>query len=188
MKRPIILTLLLSMAMPVCAQTADKAPAKPPRLPKAYKELQQQTKPPSSNWLLDADDDTERFRRLQVATGGTEASMFEIGQRLETVHGAITRGHWRLAQHNWEKIRDRMNIAAMKRPSRTANMEDRFLDSGVWKDLQDALRESNPAKSRAAFVTARRTCMECHEAENVAFQNNNPVFDRTGGFADAAAK
>lgn len=188
MKQPFLLALALSVALPVYAQTADKAPVQPPRLPKAYKELQQQTKPPSGNWLLDANDDAERFRRLQVATGGTEASMFEIGQRLETVHGAITRGHWQLARHNWEKIRDRMNIAAMKRPARTANLEDRFLDSGVWKELHDALREGNPEKSRAAFLTARKSCMECHEAENVAFQNGNPVFDKTASFPGAATK
>lgn len=40
-----------------------------PQFPKAYKELANQTKPPSNNWLLDANDDAERFRRLQVVLG-----------------------------------------------------------------------------------------------------------------------
>ncbi len=76
----------------------------------------------------------------------------------------------------------------MKRPTRTANLEDRFLDSGMWKDLQDGLRESSPEKSRAAFLAARKSFMECHDAENVSCQNNNSVFERTISFPGPATK
>jgi protease II len=153
-----------------------------PRFPKAYKELQGQTKPPSNNWLLDANDDAERFRRLQVAIAGTEISMFEIGHRFESVHDAISRGNWRLATHHWDKIRDRMNTATMKRPGRTANLEEKYFDSGIWQALSDALKAADVSKSRTAFLSARQACMDCHRAENVAFQNDNLTFSRTSTF------
>lgn len=179
--------LACGMVAPVLyAQNVSKPPAEPPRFPKAMKELQQQTKPPSGNWLLDANDDTERFRRLQVISGGTETSMLEIAHRFETVHLAISKNNWRLATQNWDKIRDRLNAAAMKRPARTKNLEEKYFDSGVWQALHDALRERDADKSRAAFQNARKTCMGCHEAERVGFQNDNLVFSRTESFPPAS--
>ena len=48
------------------------------RLPKGISGLEQgQAKPPSANWLLDAKDDSERFRRIQIYAGGTYEQMWQ---------------------------------------------------------------------------------------------------------------
>jgi hypothetical protein len=52
------------------------------RLPKGIRGLEVgQAKPPSANWLLDAIDDQERFRRIQIFAGGTYEQMWQIGYR-----------------------------------------------------------------------------------------------------------
>ena len=153
-----------------------------PRFPKQYKELKKQTKPPSSNWLLDANDDTERFRRLQVVAGGTDIPMWEISHRYEELYVAIQNNNWEMGVYHWEKLRDRMNTAAMKRPVRTQNIEGMFLESGVWKSMQDALTSKDPEKMRAQFQVVRQACMACHVAERVGFLNDSSVFKRIGSF------
>lgn len=64
-----------------------------PQFPKAYKDLAKQTKPPSNNWLLDANDDAERFRRLQVVMSGTDIPMWEITYRYEELYTAIKKNN-----------------------------------------------------------------------------------------------
>jgi transcriptional regulator NrdR family protein len=149
------------------------------RFPKAYKELEKQTKPPSNNWLLDANDDTERFRRLQVVLSGTDLPMWEIAYRYEELHVAIQKNNWEMGVYHWEKVRDRINTAAMKRPVRTQNIEGMFLDSGVWKSMHDALISKDPEKMRTQFQFVRQTCMACHIADNVGFLNESSVFKKT---------
>ena len=182
MKKWLFATMLLLLSSTLSAQSVVKPTGNPPRFPKAYKELQQQTKPPSNNWLLDANDDTERFRRLQVALSGTEMSMLEIAHRFESLHIAISKNNWDMGIYNWEKMRDRMNTAAMKRPARTQNLEDAFLENGVWKSMHDALHTGNAENIRAEFHAVRKACMNCHTEEKVGFLNDNAVFSRTEKF------
>lgn len=153
-----------------------------PRFPKADKELAKQTKPPSNNWLLDANDDTERFRRLQVAMGGTDISMWELTYRYEELYRAIEKNNWEMGVYHWDKVRDRMNTAAMKRPGRTQNIEGMFLESGVWQSMRDALVSKLPERMREEFQTVREVCMACHVAENVGFLNDSSAFERTKSF------
>lgn len=165
------------------AQDAMQPTSNAPRFPKAYKELQKQTKPPSNNWLLDANDDTERFRRLQVAASGTDIPMWEIAYRYEELYVAIQRNNGEMGMYHWEKLRDRLNTAAMKRPARTQNIEGMFFDNGTWKSMHDALVSKSPEKMRAQFQVVRQMCMACHIAERVGFLNDSSVFKRTESFA-----
>lgn len=58
------------------------------RLPKGIRGLADgQAKPPSANWLLDAKDDQERFRRVQILAGGTDQQMWQIGYRYQASFG-----------------------------------------------------------------------------------------------------
>jgi hypothetical protein len=182
MQRWVLAILFTILSSALYAQSVVKPTGNPPRFPKAYKELEKQTKPPSSNWLLDANDDTERFRRLQVVLGGTDIPMMEVGYRYEQLYEAILKNNWNMGIYHWEKLRDRMNTAAMKRPVRTQNLEDMFLESGVWKAMHDALTSGNADKVRAQFLTVRQVCMACHVAEKVGFLNDNPVFAKTANF------
>lgn len=60
------------------------APRGESRLPKGVRGLDEgQAKPPSANWLLDAKDDQERFRRIQIYAGGTYEQMWQIGYRYQ---------------------------------------------------------------------------------------------------------
>lgn len=153
------------------------------RLPKGIAGLMEgQAKPPSANWLLDAKDDAERFRRLQIFAGGTYEQMWQIGYRYEQVHRAITDENWDLAAHHWTKLRDVFNIALMKRPNRTPNAEALFLDEN-WRVLDAALKAKDAAKARDVFVSVeRQACLSCHIAEGMEFLNNTPLFRNTASF------
>lgn len=176
----IVLWAEISVAL---AQSMVQPTGNPPRFPKAYEDLQKQTKPPSNNWLLDANDDTERFRRLQVVAGGTDIPMWEISYRYEELYAAIQKNNWEMGVYHWEKLRDRMNTAAMKRPARTQNIEGMFLSSGVWEEMHEALTSKDPEKMRKQFQVVRQTCMACHTAEKVDFLNDSSVFKRTESFS-----
>lgn len=172
----------LAFSSAALAQTTAPPGGEHLRFPKAYKDLQKQTRPPSRDWLLDANDDTERFRRLQVAASGTDIPMWEIGYRYEELYVAIQKNNPEMGIYHWEKLRDRMNTASMKRPARTQNMEGMFLESGVWKGMNDALLSKAPDKMRSQFQVVRQMCIACHVAEKVAFLNDSSVLLRTGSF------
>jgi hypothetical protein len=159
-----------------------------PQFPKAYKDLAKQTKPPSNNWLLDANDDTERFRRLQVAMSGTDIPMWEIAYRYEELYTAIQKNNWEMGVYHWDKLRDRMNTAAMKRPTRTQNIEGMFLEGGEWQSMRDALVSKSPEKIRKEFHEVREVCIACHVAENLGFLNDSSVFKRTESFPPLSKK
>jgi hypothetical protein len=185
MKPRIIAVAVLCAATSIAfAESVVKPTGNTPQFPKAYKELAKQTKPPSNNWLLDANDDTERFRRLQVVMSGTDIPMWEIGYRYEELYVAIQKNNWEMGIYHWDKLRDRMNVSGMKRPVRTQNIEGMFLESGVWQSMRDALKSKSPERMRSEFQTVREVCMACHVAENLGFLNDSSVFKRTESFKD----
>jgi hypothetical protein len=149
-----------------------------PRFPKADGELAKQAKPPSRNWLRDANDDAERMRRIELWAGAGDQEMQEIANRLEELRAAIQKESWDMGIYQLEKIRGRMIVAAIKRPVRTQNLEAMFLDSGVYQAMHDALTTKNGQRARMEFNRARATCMDCHVAEKVGFINESMVFMR----------
>jgi hypothetical protein len=72
----------------------------------------------------------------------------------------------------------------MKRPMRTLNLEDRFLENGAWQNMAKAIESKDSVRARAGFAQARKDCMSCHEAENVEFLNGSSVFERTEVFSN----
>ena len=174
-------TLFLVIALGL---TAGEVSAEPPaaRLPKGIKHLASQQKPPSAQWLLDAENDTERFRRIQTALGGSDMQMVQIGHRFLEMHGAIRKGNVEMGLYHLGKIRDYMNVMGMKRPRRTPNLEGMFLESGTWEAMEAAFKSSDPEKMRRQFQVMRETCMACHVAEKVGFLNDSSVFSQTAGF------
>jgi hypothetical protein len=184
MNRTTCWTYLLATAAWVTAAGvhAQDSPGAAPRLPKGIPRLEEgQAVPPSANWLLDAQDDRERFRRIQIYAGGTYEQMWQVGYRYEQVYRAIVDENWQLGLHHWTKLRDVLNVALMKRPNRTPNAEALFLDD-TWERLEEAIQSTQADVIRAAFLTERAACMACHVAENMEFLNDTPIFRDTASF------
>lgn len=159
------------------AQTTD-----PSRFPTGIRGLADgQDVPPSRRWLLDARDDDERFRRLEIYAGGTDQQMWQIGYRYEEVYQAITNEDWALGTHHWGKLRNVFNVALMKRPNRTPYAEALFLDD-TWQILADALESGNTAVARETFLQERQACIACHVAEGYEFVNSMAMFEDTAAF------
>jgi hypothetical protein len=187
-RRHMLLAALISCAAATCTAQVSVVPATgiAPRFPKADSELAKQVKPPSRKWLLDANDDAERMRRLELWGGAGDLEMQDIAHRLEELHSAIQKQNWDLGVYHLEKMRSRMIVAGIKRPTRTQNLEDVFLDSGVYKAMHDALTGKNPDQARTAFQNTRQACMACHAAEKLAFINDSAVFKRLESFPKIA--
>ena len=177
MKTILQIWLLLTFAGACMAQSQE-----PPRMPAGIRGLDEgQAGPPNANWLLNASDDEERFRRIQIYAGGTYEQMWQIGYRYQQLYHAIVDENWELGLHHWGKLRDVFNVALMKRPNRTPNAEAMFLANG-WAQLDEALRSGEPARIRQTFLTERGLCMACHVAEGMPFLNDTPIFRDTGAF------
>ena len=163
--------------MEAVAQTTE-----PSRFPSGIRGLADgQDGPPSGRWLLDARDDEERFRRLQIYAGGTDQQMWQIGYRYEEVYRAIANEDWELGTHHWGKLRNVFNVALMKRPNRTPNAEALFLDD-KWQLLATALEAQDPAMARETFLQERQACLGCHVAEGFASINRMRMFEETAAF------
>ncbi len=141
-----------------------------------YAVAQTAPKPPSNDWLLDAPDDTERFRRLQRYLRGFDQPMWEVGNRWRGVHDALTHDNYDLAIYHWDKIKTTIQMGYLKRPARRANADAILIDSGVHAAVKAAFDSHDRAKAWEGFTTARTACMSCHEAEKMPFMNNQSVF------------
>ncbi|HUF73651.1 MAG TPA: hypothetical protein VMR74_12210 [Gammaproteobacteria bacterium] len=163
-------TYLVPLALlAATAQAQDATESAEPRMPAGIGGLDEgQARAPSADWLLDAVDDEERFRRIQIYAGGTYEQMWQIGYRYEQVYDAILNENLELALHHWGKLRSVFNVALMKRPNRTPNAELMFLNES-WGRLDDALRQNDIDDSRQIFLQERVICMACHVAEGMPF-------------------
>lgn len=139
-----------------------------------------QSAPPrnADDWLLNASDDTARFRLLQQYLRGFSMPMWEVGYRYQRVYDAIGDQNYDLAAYHWSKIKDAIVLGYTKRPGRRDNAEKEFLNT-VFQPTLDAIKSGDRSKAAEAFATARKACMSCHEKERVAFMNNQPLFRAT---------
>jgi hypothetical protein len=182
MNRIVIALVVVSSGLAGAQVSVVPATGIEPRFPKADAELAKQVKPPSRNWLRDANDDAERMRRIELWAAAGDLEMQDIAHRMEELHAAIEAESWEMGIYQLEKIRGRMILAAIKRPTRTQNMEAIFLDSGVYQSLHTALKAKDGAQARAGFLQARDACMACHIAEKLGFINGSAVFKRVAQF------
>lgn len=170
-----VMTVFFAAAILAAQAHAQTAP---PRHPKHPKFAVTQTKPASNKWLLDADSDAERFRRIEMVTSGFDIPMVEIGTRYEELASAVRRSKWDLAAYQITKITERMNQTAVKRPGRTDSLERYFLDSPQWAALAQSVKE----KDRSASITNLRAvtaqCQLCHAAEGLGYMNESNLFLR----------
>ena len=137
----------------------------------------------SDNWLLEAKDDTERFKRVQRMFGGFSASMQVVGERYGKTYDAVSEGNFDLANYHWQKIKEAIELGYFRRPAREANSVALFLNS-PWQSTAGAITSKDKGKAQDAFLSARSACMACHMAENVPFMNNQPLFRKTTSFPE----
>ena len=135
----------------------------------------------SDNWLLDARNDTERFKRIQQMFGGFSMSMQLVGERYDRTYDAITDGNYDLANYHWKKIKETIEQGYLRRPAREANAVAIFL-KGPWVSASEAIASKDKVKAKEQFLMARSACMACHVAEKVPFINDQPKFRRTVTF------
>ena len=148
--------------------------------------LAAQRKPPSDSWLLDADSDRERFRRLEVVLRDMDPHMVEIGLRFGIMHDAIGRDNLKLALMELDRTVETAEIGLLKRPGFNAGAGAQYLGIPQWQALRAALESGDGAGARAAFLKVRETCISCHTAQGLDFINNSATFDTTASFADQA--
>lgn len=141
----------------------------------------EQPSKPSDNWLVDAKDDTERFKRIQQMFGGFSLSMQLVGERYDRTYDAITDGNYDLAVYHWKKIKETIELGYLRRPAREANAVAIFL-TGPWVSAGEALASKDKVKAKKQFLLARAACMACHIAERVPFMNDQPKFRNTVAF------
>jgi hypothetical protein len=147
--------------------------------------LTAQRMPPSNSWLLDADSDRDRFQRIEAAMRGLDVTMFEIGARFGTLHDAIERGNFGLAQHEAARIGEAARVGMLKRPGFRHGEGVDYLGAVEWTALTRALQARDIQRSRAAFLDVRRSCTACHATQNMGYLNESDVFDRTAQFSTA---
>jgi hypothetical protein len=149
--------------------------------------LAAQRKPPSDSWLLDADSDRERFRRVEVALRGLDVHMAEIGVRFGVMHDAIERGNLPLAALEADKTIESARIAMLKRPGFGGDEGLKYMGAPQWTLLKTSLESGDAARAQTAFLGVRQSCMACHAARGMAFINNSRLFDSTAQFATRSA-
>ena len=129
-----------------------------------------------NDWLLNADSDNERFGLLQRYLRGFDQPMLETGVRFEALYEALKRENFALAEYHWEKIRTTIRNGYLKRPKRQANADRLFLDE-TWGEVRVLLAAGDADSGWRGFEEARRACMRCHVAEDVAYMNDQPLFE-----------
>jgi citrate synthase len=139
---------------------------------------------PGKHWLHEAENDTERFTRLETYLRGFDQPMWEVGHRYEIVYEAIVDKNYELASYHWGKIKTTIKNGYLKRPARKSSADSMFLNSDVWSSLDVALRGSDHKKITAAFSVSRKTCMACHVVEKVPFMNDQKLFRQTSTFSE----
>lgn len=137
-----------------------------------------QPAPNPNDWLLNAPDDTTRFRMLQGQASGFHMSMLVVGQRYQALYDALAEGNYDLGAYQWEKIRELIVTGTQRRPRRQASADREFVEK-AYEPVLAAIRTRDAARAWAGFAEGRRACMACHEAERVAFMNEQALFRRT---------
>ena len=135
-----------------------------------------QSKLTPNDWLLSATSDEERFRRLQQQLRGFDLTMWEVGQRFRRMHEALARENYDLALYHWGRIKATIGNGVVRRPGKALNAEALLLASN-FDNIHAKIAARTPQSAWQGFNSAKVACQACHQAENVAFVNYQPLFD-----------
>ena len=142
--------------------------------------------PPGRNWLLDAPDDEERWRRLETYLGGMQGPMFEIGQRFVVFYDALRDENDGLAIDAWMAIARVFVNAVTIRPQYKPAADAMFLRT-QWHQMLAALRSGDRDRIWEEFAYTKAVCLSCHQATNMEWANDQEVFQYTAYPFDGSA-
>jgi len=172
-------------------QTTDNLSVTQPEgtYPPRSRGLATQNRPDSDSWLLEAESDWDRFRRLEVLLRGSDIHMLEIGLRFDRLHDALQSGDMELAQYEMDKTVQAATFAILMRPGWQEGKGLEYLGHAEWQGLKGAVLAKDPVAARVSYLGVRKACLTCHASTKMEFLNRQEVFERTGSFAqtDAAA-
>lgn len=151
--------LVILMSLLCTAVFADELPVNKPK-----------------GWLLEAENDSEKFELLQRYLRGFDQPMWEVGERYRSLYEALSRDNYDLATYHWKKIRTTIKNGYLKRPARQANADAILLDK-TWQEVVDSFQTRIPKAAWLGFERAKNACMACHVAEGVSYMNNQPLFE-----------
>lgn len=131
--------------------------------------------PLGESWLLGAPDDAARFEILERDAGGTGRTMLEMSIRYERMYQAIVDGNLEFALQNWGGIVGSLDRGLVRRPDR-ADLANAFILDALADAVEAVLEGGDVAASRVAFMQVRGACMGCHQAAELGFMNDQPLF------------
>lgn len=131
-----------------------------------------------NDWLLNAPDDTARFKLLQSQARGFSATMIEVGERYQSLYDALGDKNFELAAYQWEKIKELIELGYQRRPKRQENADAVFIKA-TYEDVLAEIKSGDAERAWKGFAKGRAACMECHEKEKVEFMNKQPLFRST---------
>lgn len=131
--------------------------------------------PTTREWLQDAPDDDSRWRLIEQVLGGYAVSMWEVGQRYQHIHQALSDGNLELAAYHWEELEEAIVAGNIKRPARRGNAEALFLRP-LYDSVLEDFQSDDADQAWRGFMAVREACMSCHITEDVAFMNEQPMF------------
>lgn len=134
--------------------------------------------PAGRNWLLDAPNDEERWRRLETYLGGMQGPMFEIGQRFVVFYDALRDENDGLAIDTWMAIARVFVNAVTIRPQYKPAADAMFLRT-QWHEMLAALRSGDRDRIWEEFAYTKAVCQSCHQATNMEWANDQRVFQDT---------
>lgn len=137
------------------------------------------------DWLLSAPSDAERFRLLQQQLRGFDQTMWEVGERFRRIHEALSRNNYDLALYHWDKINTTIRNGIARRPARAATAQAMFL-RGNFQDIRLGFAARTSQKAWGGFDRAKAVCQSCHLAEQVAFVNQQALFELASPGAQTA--
>ncbi|WP_052265460.1 hypothetical protein [Ruegeria sp. ANG-R] len=127
------------------------------------------------DWLLSAETEDARMELLQQYLRGFDQPMWEVGARYQKIYEALELENYDLAVYHWKKIKTTIQNGYLKRPARQANA-DAILLNDNWAAILADFESRDIGRAWEGFDVARSTCMSCHEAENVGWMNDQPLF------------
>jgi hypothetical protein len=128
-----------------------------------------------AGWLTKTPDETARFELIQKQFRGFDVAMWEVGQRYRALHDALTRNNYDLALYHWDKIKTAIDNGTLRRPARKASADELFFP--YWDEIRQEIAARDESRAWIAFERATTACQSCHQAEKVAYMNDQALFD-----------
>ncbi len=122
----------------------------------------------SSEWLMETNSSSEKFKKIQKQFRGFDLAMVEVGYRFNSFYFALKDQNYPLANYQWDKIKKAIDNGVMRRPKRKHNSQTMFLDT-QFKSMREAIAKKDQKLIWKEYNNTKVSCNACHVAEKVPF-------------------